>query len=30
MFGLKWLVGDHGALPKERLEEYYVLPSAVC
>jgi hypothetical protein len=22
MFGLKWLV-DHGALPKERLEEYY-------
>ena len=22
MFGLKWLI-DHGALPKERLEEYY-------
>ena len=22
MFGLKWLV-DHGAMPKERLEEYY-------
>jgi hypothetical protein len=22
MFGLKWLV-DHGALPKERIEEYY-------
>ena len=22
MFGLKWLM-DHGALPKERLEEYY-------
>ena len=22
MFGLKWLV-DHGALPKDRLEEYY-------
>src|SRR5215470_12238519 len=22
MFGLKWLV-DHGALPKNRLEEYY-------
>src|SRR6185436_7798060 len=22
MFGLQWLV-DHGALPKERLEEYY-------
>jgi hypothetical protein len=22
MFGLKWLV-DHGALPRERLEEYY-------
>src|SRR5207302_5314652 len=22
MFGLKWLV-DHGALPKERMEEYY-------
>jgi len=22
MFGLKWLV-DHGALPKERLEEFY-------
>ena len=22
MFGLKWLV-DHGALPKEKLEEYY-------
>src|SRR5271154_3792822 len=22
MFGLKWLV-DHGAMPKDRLEEYY-------